>query len=269
MKSNVKNIAMTGLLLWLSACAISEDKRNDWTAQQFYNEAKQALEASEFERAIENFEMLEARYPFGRHAQQAQLDIAYAYYRFDEMDSAIAAAERFIRLHPTNPYVDYAYYLKGLANYNRGRSLLETFFPRDFSQLNQHWVRQSFRDFATLVRKFPDSRYSKDAQHRLHYLRNKMAEHELRTAQFYFDRGAWVAAANRSRYLVENYSQTPSVPDALALLADAYLELDMQALAQSALRVLRANAPQHEALARHRQLLQQQKLAQGKALVTN
>ena len=243
--------ALVLLATFLGACALLPDpidETKDWSAQKLYTEAKSNLDGGDYETAIRFYELLEARYPFGRFAQQAQLEIAYAYYKFAEPESAIAAAERFIRLHPRHPNVDYAYYVKGLANFNRGKGLVERYLPTDPSQRDPGAALQSFNDFAELVDKFPDSRYAADSAQRMRYLKNNLARYELHVADYYMRRGAYLAAANRAKYVVENYQRAPAIPDALALMARAYNRLDLPELSADALRVLKLNYPDHPAI---------------------
>ena len=233
------------LLLSLLAVGCSSENREDpyadWSAKDFYDEARRSLDAGEFQTAIENLESLEARFPFSAYAKQAQLDVAYAYYKFDEPDSAIAAADRFMRLNPRDPHIDYAWYLKGLANFNRGGGFLDSWFPRDLSRHDTRTMKDAIQDFSTLVRRFPDSRYAGDAYKRLVYLRNKLAEHEIHVAEYYLKREAWLAAAKRAQYTVENYQQTPSSRRALEIMVKAYSELKLSDLVADAQRVLAAN----------------------------
>lgn len=224
------------------------DETKDWSAQRLYSEAKASLNEGDYETAIDLYEKLEARYPFGKFAQQAQLDIAYAYYKFDEPESAIAAADRFIRLHPKHPSADYAQYVKGLANFNRGKGLVERYLPTDASQRDQGAALQSFNDFAELVRLYPESRYAEDSAKRMQYLKNNLAMYEIHVARYYLKRGAFVAAANRAKFVIENYPKTPATPDALVLMVKAYRELELGDLANDALRVLKLNYPDHPEL---------------------
>ncbi len=236
----------------LAGCAFfqqAEDQTAGWSAQKLYSEARAALSATDYETAIKYYEFLEARYPFGKYAQQAQLEIAYAYYKYDEADSAIAAADRFIQLYPRHPSVDYAYYLKGLANYNRGKGFVERYIPQDPSERDPGAALQSFQDFSELVKRFPDSKYSKDAAQRMLFLRNNLAKHEIHVADYYMRRRAYVAAVNRANYVIENYQRTPAVPDALVIMATAYKYLEMDQLSDDALRVLRLNYPDHPGIA--------------------
>ncbi|HEY5719871.1 MAG TPA: outer membrane protein assembly factor BamD [Gammaproteobacteria bacterium] len=239
------------LLLLASSCGLlpeQVDETKDWTAQQLYNEAKEELESSNYERAIKLYETLQARYPFGRYAQQAQIEVAYAYYRYEEPEQAIAAADRFIKMHPKHPNVDYVHYLKGLANFNRGIGILERFIPSKSAERDPGAAAQSFYYFEELLQKFPDSKYAEDARQRMVYLRNNIAEYELSVARYYFNRGAHIASVNRAQKVVNNYQRTPSVPDALALMVANYRVMEMNDLASDAERVLRSNHPDHPSL---------------------
>lgn len=234
------------LLIALSLTACSENAKitdifADWTAEDFYDQASNALKSGEFETAIKQFETLEARFPFSPYAKQAQLDVAYAYYKFDEADSCIAAADRFIRLNPRDSHVDYAWYLKGLANFARGSGILDGWFPRDPAQHDIKSLNQAIQDFSTLVRRFPDSKYAGDSYKRLVFLRNKLAEHELRVAEYYIKRGAWLAAARRAQYTIEHYQQTPASREALQLLELSYSKLDLPELVADTRLVIQAN----------------------------
>jgi outer membrane protein assembly factor BamD len=234
-------IPLLFVLLTLGCASTEEDELAGLSADELYNRAKNALNAGDYETAINTFEKLEARFPFGKYAQQAQLEIAYAYYKFDEPDSAIATADRFISNNPGNPHLDYAYYLKGLVNYYRGINIVDRMAPRDQSERDTRAMRDSFNDFTQLVRKFPESQYSRDAQQRLIHLHNQLARYEVIVARYYMRRGALVAAANRAKYVVENYQRTPAVQDALKVMVEAYTEMGMNDLASDAQRVLDAN----------------------------
>jgi outer membrane protein assembly factor BamD len=230
-------------VLFLSGCSMPEqiDVTKDWSANKFYSEAKDAMNEGDYEQAIKYYEKLEARYPFGRYATQSQLDVIYAHYKNGDAESAIAAADRFIKLHPQNPFVDYAYYLKGLANYNRDRSFTSRIFPMDSSQRDAGATLNSFNDFAELVRRYPDSKYAADARLRMLYLRNNLARYQIHVARYYMRRGAYLAAANRASRVVANFQRTDSVAPALQIMVDAYTKLGMTELAQDAARVLALN----------------------------
>lgn len=240
-----RTIAMTLIALTLAqGCSTKDyDPTADWSKEKLYREAKREMDGANFEQAIDYFETLEARYPFGPLALQAQLDIAYSYYQFGENGSAISALDRFIKLHPRHEGVAYAYYLRGVVRYNRGHTIMNKFFPRDMAQMDQQRLRQAFADFRRVVKEHPDSRYAADARQRMIFLRNQMAEHELETARFYFGRSAYVGAINRVDYLLANYDGAPVVPDALALKIRAYERMGMDELAADARRVLSQNWP--------------------------
>ena len=197
-------IPLLAVLFTLGCATTEEDELGGLSANELYDRAKQALNSGDYETAINTFERLEARFPFGKYAQQAQLEIAYAYYKFDEPDSSIATADRFIQNNPGNPHLDYAYYLKGLANYTRGENIIDRLAPREPSERDTRALRDSFNDFTLLVKKFPDSRYAPDSKKRLVYLHNMLAKYEINVAYYYMRRGAYVAAANRAKYVIEN-----------------------------------------------------------------
>jgi outer membrane protein assembly factor BamD len=231
--------------LTLSGCALFNnpaDNPDKWSAEKYYAEAKKALKAEDYKLAVERFEGLISHHPFGLYAQQAQLDIAYAYYKYDEADSAIAAADQFIKLYPRHDRVDYAYYIKGLARFPKS-DYLERLFNLDMAQRDPRALRESFQFFAELTQRFPDSPYAADARQRMIYLRNALARNEIYAAEFYMQKQAYAAAANRAKYVVEHYDRTPSIPAALSLMAKAYDNLGMPKLAEDARRVLQLNFP--------------------------
>ncbi|MFV2057972.1 MAG: outer membrane protein assembly factor BamD, partial [Thiohalomonadales bacterium] len=199
------------LLSTLAGCAgtIGDDvpESKTWPVDKLYAEAKRELKAGDYQLAIEYFETLQARFPFGRYALQAQLEAAYAYYLYEEYDSTIAAADRFIRLHPKHPKADYAYYLRGLAAFHKNDSALDTLAQQDPSARDPSSARESFNYFAQLVKNFPDSNYVPDAVKRMKFQRNTLARHELRVANYYMQRGAYVAVVNRAKYIITNYPQ--------------------------------------------------------------
>lgn len=236
----------------LSGCASTADPDDPtvgMNAADIYKEAKTNLQDGNYETAIQFYEKLESRFPYGNYATRAQMEIAYAYYKFDEPESAILAADRFIKLHPNHPNVDYLYYLRGLASFGITKSAISEAFGQDRTERDPKSVRRSFEYFAELVRKFPKSRYARDAVQRMTHLRNSLAKYEVHVANFYFERDAYVAAANRGKYVVENYQRTPAVADALALMVKSYRKMDMPELARDALRVLEVNHPEYPELA--------------------
>lgn len=237
--------AYSCLLLLLAGCAgLDKDPTKDWSAERFYTEGKKALKDGNYTTAIKHFETLEARYPYGPYAEQAQLEVAYAYYKDQEMASAIAAANRFIRMHPTHAHVDYAYYLKGVANFNDQPNAFEHFFTKkDLSERDPRGMRDAYDAFRELVERYPQSRYAEDARNRMVYLVNFLAKSEINIARFYYSRRAYVATVNRTKYVIERFQRTPSVEDALGLQALAYQKMGMEGLMADTLRVLEKNFP--------------------------
>ncbi len=242
-------LILSSVLLPLGGCAWFGDKDDDtaknWTVERLYSEARGALDSGYYTKAVEYYEFLETRFPFGVYGQQSLLDLAYAYYKTEAHESAIAACDRFIRLYPRNPRVDYAYYLKGLVSFNQGRGFAERFLPIDPSYRDQSTSMTAFHAFVDLVERYPASEYAADAKKRMVFLRNRLARHEMHVADYYLKRGAYVAAVNRARNVVESYSRTPAVADALVLMAKAYKILEMPDLSADALRVLELNYPNH------------------------
>jgi outer membrane protein assembly factor BamD len=236
------------LIVSLSGCALfgkDEDEANNWTLERLYSEAKRSMQRQNYNRAIELYEFLETRYPFGVYGQQALLDLAYVYYKIGNQEQALSTTDRFIRLYPQNPHVDYAYYLQGLINFNRNKSLTDRFIRTDPSQRDVSSAYASFQNFSELLERFPNSRYTEDSIKRMVYLRNVLAQNEVHVASYYLRRRAFIAAINRARYVVENYSKTPSVPDALVIMAKAYRLIELDDLANDTLRVLKMNHPSH------------------------
>jgi outer membrane protein assembly factor BamD len=237
------------VLFNLSACGLAETKPEKWSVNRLYQEAKESFDVGDYATAIKYYEILEARFPFEKYAQQAHLNLIYSYYKYDEPESAIIAADRFIKLYPRHKNVDYVYYLKGIVNFERNQGALDRILPIDRSQRDQSAALHSFQYFAELVTRFPNSKYSKDARQRMIHLRNRLAEHELHITRFYLKRGAYVAAANRARNVISSYQGTPAVSEALALLAKAYKIMGLNDLSASTLKVLKLNYPEHEKIA--------------------
>lgn len=215
------------------------------TAEQIYEQAQLAAKRGEFDDAIDRYELLQARFPFHQLSQQAQLDLIYLYYRAERMEEVVAAADRFVRLNPTHPRVDYAYYMRGSANLERGQDFLGKIFNTDRALRDPVPLRQAFTDFRRLVVDYPDSAYVDDATYQLRVIKNQLARHELGIAEFYLQQGAYVAAANRAKTIVEDYQGTPAVQAALEVLLRSYDHLDLPQLRQDVLRIIRLNFPDH------------------------
>ena len=246
---SMKHLLLVGVLALLAACSSNAPVIDESLSEsELYRKAQTDLDAENYGSAVETLRALEARYPFGRYAEQAQLELIYAYYQNYEPEAATASADRFIRLHPTHQNVDYAYYIRGLASFTRDQGIIERFLPLDMTRRDPGAARDSFNDFAQLINRFPNSQYAPDARARMVYLRNLLAAYDVHVGHYYPKRGAYLAAANRGRYVVENFQQTPSVGDGLALMVAGYNRLAMQDLADSALETLKLNYPEHPAL---------------------
>ncbi len=220
------------------------DETAGWSAQRLYGEAKDEMTSRNWEKAIKYLEKLEARFPYGRYAQQAQLEVAYAYWKSGERASAIAAADRFIKLYPDNANVDYAYYLKGLINFNENQGIFTRFADSDLSDRDPKATREAFDAFKELVARFPKSKYADDGAARMRYLLNALAQHEVHVARYYMKRGAYVAAANRAQYSVKTYPQATANEEAVFIMVKAYDALGMEDLRNDADRVMRTNFPE-------------------------
>ena len=240
-------LALLATALLLGGCGLlptEKDETAGWSAQKLYGEAKDAMAARSWDKAIKYLEKLEARYPYGRFAQQAQLDAAYVYWKNGERASALAAADRFIKLYPNHANVDYAYYLKGLVNFNENTGLMSALDNPDMTERDSKGTREAFDAFKELVNRFPESKYTEDALARMRYLVNSLAQYEVHVARYYMKRGAYVAAANRAQYAVQNYIQAPAIEEAVFILVKAYDSLGMTDLRDAADRVMRKNFPE-------------------------
>lgn len=226
----------------------AEDETAGYTEKDFYDRIQESLDASNWDLAIQNLQLLESSFPFGRYAEQAQLELIFAYYRSGDEEAAIAAADRFIRLHPQHPNVDYAYYMKGLAQYRQSAGMLDSYLPTDATKRDTASARNTFATLNEMLARFPDSPYAADAHKRLVFLRNQFARSEIHAANYYFKRNAYLAAYNRGRYVVENFQKSPAVPDALAVMAQALHMMGEYEQAEEAATVLASNFPDYPAL---------------------
>lgn len=233
-----------------SATRPSQDETIAWPAEKLYAEAKDELNRGNWPAAIKLLERLESRYPFGRYAQQAQLDTAWAHYREGEAASALTQIERFMRLHPNHAYLDYALYLRGLVNFNENRGFFANLGGQNLSERDLKAAREAFDSFKQLVERFPDSRYAGDAELRMQFLLGSIAAGEVSIARYYFSRGAYVAAVNRAKDVIEQYPQAPAVEEALYILVRAYDALGLAALRDDTKRVLERNFPNSAYMAR-------------------
>ena len=236
------------IALLMSGCAGNPNDRRELTEAEHYREARKLLDRKTYINAIEQFEELEARFPYGDYAEQAQIDLIYARYRSLDYPGATAQAERFLRNYPTHKHADYVLYIRGLAHYYMQQGIFDRVFGEDKAPRDLATMRDAFADFDELVRRYPDSDYAADARSRMIYIRNLLAEQELIAARYYARREAYIAAANRAQHVVRHYQQTPSVPEALAILSKSYESLGQPKLADNSYRLLAANWPKSDFL---------------------
>ncbi len=239
---------------FLTGCGLfgDDEERDEFAGltneEQFYRRALDQLNGQNFNGAIATYQGLESRFPFGRFAEQSQIEIVYAYYRAGDPEAARAAADRFIRLHPESENIDYAYYMKGLSSFNENTGLINRFLPIDPTKRDPGRTRESFSDFAQLIALYPDSPYAADARARMIFLRNNLAAYEIHVANYYLERRAYIAALRRGQYVVENFQETPAVADGIAIMIECYLRLGLNDLADTSLALLRDNYPEHRSL---------------------
>ena len=246
MRSVVRLLLLTTLMVLVSACA-SNKQEEVLPEETYYENAREAMNSGNFNEAEENLDALETYYPFGRYAEQAQLDLIYARFQNLDLEGARAAADRFLRLNPQSEHADYALFMRGLASYNLDLGLAARYFPVDVSARDPGEQTQAFRDFSELLNRYPDSEYVADARQRMIAIRNRMAALELHAARYYIKREAYIAANNRARYVVENYPTSPVVEEALIILAETFRFLDLKKGARDAIALLQTNFPDSEA----------------------
>jgi len=247
------SLLLLATLLFVSCAWFGDDEEEDEfadlsTEEQFYQQALEQLTNQNFRGSISTYEALESRFPFGRFAEQAQIEIVYAYYRSGDREAARAAAQRFIRLHPDSDNVDYAYYMLGLSSFDDNSGLLDRFLPIDPTKRDPGRTEESFNDFGQLLALYPDSPYAADARARMIYLRNNLAAYEIHVANYYLERQAFIAAQRRAQYVVEYFQGTPAVADAVAIMVECYLRMGLNDLADTSLALLFENYPGHPAL---------------------
>ncbi len=246
MTRSVTALAALLLALTLSGCSWFGDKldpKKDWTAAEFYQAAKEEFDNHNWEPAIKLYEQLEAKFPFGRFAQQAQIEVAYAYYKQGETAQAVTALEKFIKLHPNHANVDYALYLKALANFKEDLGPFSRVIAQDLADRDPKAARESFEGFKELVTRFPESRYAPDSRERMAYLVEALARHEIRVARYYLNREAYLAAANRAQDAIVRFPNSPSHREALDIMIEAYDRMGMPELRDDARKVLARNFP--------------------------
>jgi outer membrane protein assembly factor BamD len=233
-------LTTVALLATLAGCS-DTPRQQVGNAERLYEMAKRASDNGNYRDAIAYYEQLEARFPFSNPARQGQLDLMYAYYKNREPESAIDQADQFIRENPAHPRVDYAYYVKGLVQFERNPNFLERWFNADLTERPPIDARKSFQAFQTVLERFPNSEYADDSRKRMVFLRNRLASYEVYVAEYYLKRGAWVGAINRCKYAIENYDGAPQIKRALAIMAESYRRLGMPDLAADTEKVLKEN----------------------------
>jgi outer membrane protein assembly factor BamD len=233
--------------LVLAACGGRDRTAEQLAPEKLYARAHKSMMAGDYTNAVRYYESLESRFPFSEHARQARLDIIYSYYKSHETESAVDAADQFIRENPTHKHVDYAWYVKGLVYFERSPNFLERWFNADLTERPPQDVRRSFQAFQTLVERYPNSEYVHDARQRMIFLRNRLAEYEVHVADYYLRRRAYVAAIDRARYCIENYDGAPAVRDALDIMISAYQGMGLADLAERSREVYALNFPEARA----------------------
>lgn len=244
----VQHLIFLALFSFLAACSGKKVVDENLSERELYEQAQTDLNKSNYSSAVRKLQALESRYPFGRYAEQSQLELMYAHYKSRDYEALNATADRFIRLHPQHENVDYAYYMKGLSAFEQDRGIIARFLPLDMTQRDPGATRDSYNEFARLINRFPNSQYAPDAKQRMIYARNLLADYEVHAARYYIKRKAYVAALNRGRYIVENFQGTPAVPDGLAIMVQSYRILGLDDLAEDSLNTLKLNYPEHASL---------------------
>lgn len=232
----------------IGGCASNKERKKGVTEREVYELAQRHMNARNWTSAVETLHLLEENFPFGNYGEQGQLELIYAQYQAGQYEAVISVADRFIRLHPQHRNVDYAYYMRGLASFSRESSFLGSLLGSDHTTRDPGAARDSFDQFSQFIQRFPESAYAPDAQKRMTYLRNVLARAEIHAANYYFKRGAWLAAASRGNYVVRNFPNTPAIPDALAVMAQAYYLMGKDDLAENSVKVLALNFPNYPAL---------------------
>ncbi len=239
-------IGASASALLLSGCAGSDGQKDDtdiWSETKLYSEANEKLNDADYAKCGKYFDKLEGRFPFGPYSQQAQINAAYCYWKAQEQTQALVAIDRFIKLHQGSPNLDYAYYLKGMISFNDDLGWLGKFTGQDLSERDPKAAKEAFESFKVVVDRFPDSKYAPDSLDRMRYIVNSLAEADVIVARFYYQRGAYLASANRAQLVIRDYDRAPAVEEALYILVKSYDKLGMTDLSDDAMRVFALNFP--------------------------
>ena len=244
-----KGVALALLALALNACSSSPQKQvisKKATAETLYSQARTSMELGNYSKAVKILEALDSRYPFGPYKTQVQLDMIFAYYKMDDTAQAVANIDRFIRLNPTHPDIDYVYFMRGLVNMQADDYLFHDLLNIDRTDRDPKFSQDAFNDFSKLIKLYPNSKYAADARQRMQAVKNRLARYSIHVAKYYLKMNAWSAAATRGQYVLETFAGTPSTEQALEIMATAYGELEQKTLKTNALTVLKTNYPNNE-----------------------
>lgn len=241
---------LLGAVVTVTGCSSSDNEEKavlaNMGAQQLYDSAKQSMEVGNFSAASQTLSALDSRYPFGPLSHQVQLDMIYSYYKSGKIDETLATIDRFIRLNPNHSDVDYAFYMRGLTNMESDSNLFQELMDIDRTDRDPSKSRQAFEDFRRLIQQYPNSKYAADAKQRMVYIKDRLARYEIAIARFYMRRQAYVAAANRGRYVIEHFPNTTQVQQALEIMVSSYEQLGLDELRENALKTLKLNYPESE-----------------------
>ena len=247
MKRSVTALAALVLTVLLAGCGLfadKQDERKNWTAAEYYKAAKEQFDNKNWDASIKLYEALESKFPYGRFAQQAQIEVAYAYYKQGETAQALSAIDKFVKLHPNHPNLDYALYLRGLTNFKEDLGILARLIKQDLADRDPKAARESFEAFKDLVTRFPNSQYAPDSRERMAYLIEALARHEINVAKYYLSRGAYLAAANRAQDALKRYANSQIQRDGLEVMIESYDRMGLTELRDDTRRVLAKNFPQ-------------------------